>query len=389
MIDPEPPGRRRSKGPLIAVALMLAVAAVAAAWGITTRSRALTTLSRETRDLSVTTVAVTRPEKGSPQQDLTLPGNIQPYTDAAIFARTNGYLKARYADIGTHVKQGQLLAEIDTPDVDQQLLQARAELTTSEANAKLAQTTAERYRDLIKTESVSQQDVDNANGNWEARRAAVQSSNANVKRLEQLQAFKKIFAPFDGVITARSTDIGALIGSGNAAKELFHIAATHRLRVFVNIPQAYSRAAKPGLVAELELKEIPGKRFDGQLVRTAQSIDPSSRTLLAEIDLDNPAGELLPGSYAEVHLKLPTAVTAFRLPVNTLIFRAEGVRVAVVSNGRVNLVPVGIGRDYGSAVEIVSGLNGSEAIVLNPPDSLTAGQAVRVAPEPGARGVQP
>jgi RND family efflux transporter MFP subunit len=377
---------RKSRGPLIAVVIVLAAAAVAAAWGISTRTRSLSTLSRETRDLSIATVAVTRPEKGAPQQDLALPGNVQPYTDAAIFARTTGYLKERYADIGSRVKQGQLLAEIDTPEIDQQLQQARADLATAEANAKLALTTAERYRDLIKSESVSQQDVDNANGNYDAKRAAVQSAVANVKRLEQLQAFKKIYAPFAGVITARNTDIGALIGSGTGAKELFHVAAIDRLRVYVNVPQPYSRAAKPGMIADIALKELPGQRFKGKLVRTAQSIDPSSRTLLAEIDLDNPSGELLPGSYAEVHLQLPTDATTFRLPVNTLIFRAEGVRVAVVSNGRVTLTPVTIGRDFGSAVEIVSGLSGSEAVVVNPPDSLTAGQAVRIAPEPGTRG---
>jgi RND family efflux transporter MFP subunit len=389
MNAPEPTPRPGSRGALIVVAILLAFAAVAAVWGISTRARALATVTRETRDLSVATVAVTRPEKGAPQQDLSLPGNIQPYTDAAIFARTTGYLKQRYADIGSHVKQGQLLAEIDTPEIDQQLQQARAELSTAEANAKLAQTTAERYRDLIKSESVSQQDVDNANGNYDARRAAVESASANVKRLEQTQAFKKIYAPFDGVITARNTDIGALIGSGNAAKELFHIAETHRLRVYVNVPQAYSRAAQPGLEAEIELKELPGQRFKGTLARNAQAIDPMSRTLLSEIDLDNPRGELLPGAYAEVHLKLPTPSATFRLPVNTLIFRSEGLRVAVVSNGHVALVPVTLGRDFGSVVEIVSGLSGSEAVIVNPPDSLTAGQPVRIAPEAGNRGAVP
>lgn len=224
--------------PLVVVVLLLGAAVIAALWGISSRARALTTLSHETRDLAVPTVAVTRPEKSAAQQDLALPGNVQPYTDAAIFARTTGYLKQRHADIGSRVKTGQLLAEIDTPEIDQQLLQARADLTTSEANAKLAQTTAERYRDLIKSDSVSQQDVDNANGSYDAKRAEVQSAMANVKRLEQLQAFKKIYAPFDGVITARNTDIGALIGSSTNARELFHIASTNRLRVFINVPKA-------------------------------------------------------------------------------------------------------------------------------------------------------
>jgi RND family efflux transporter MFP subunit len=385
----DPHGPRPRSWALIIVVIMLAAAAVAAAWGISSRARTLATLSRETRDLSVPTVSVTRPEKSAAQEDLSLPGNIQPYTDAAIFARTTGYLKKRYADIGSRVKTGQLLAEIDTPEIDQQLLQARADLATAEANARLAQTTAERYRDLIKSDSVAQQDVDNANGNFDAKRAEVQSAVANVRRLEQLQAFKKIYAPFDGVITARNTDIGALIGSNTNAKELFHIASTHKLRVYVNVPQTYSRDAASGLGAEIELHELPGQRFKGTLVRTSQAIDPTSRTLLAEIDLDNPAGELLPGSYAEVHLKLPARGTTFRLPVNTLIFRAEGVRVALVSDRRITLAPVTLGRDFGSNVEIVSGLKGDEAVVVNPPDSLTSGQIVRVAAEAGSRGTAP
>jgi RND family efflux transporter MFP subunit len=381
---------RRSGGPILAVIIVLAIAAAAAVWGITSRSRALAALSRETRDMSVPTVSITHPEKGAAQEDLSLPGNIQPYTDAAIFARTTGYLKARHADIGSRVKAGQLLAEIDTPEIDQQLLQARADLATAQANTRLALTTAQRYRDLIKSESVSQQDLDNANGNYEAKRAAEQSAAANVKRLEQLQSFKKIYAPFDGVVTARNTDIGALIGGSQAnAKELFHIASTGRLRVYVNVPQIYSRAVQPGLDAEVELKEVPGKRFKGTLTRTAQSIDPATRTLLCEVDLPNPAGELLPGSYAEVHLKLPAQVSTFRLPVNTLIFRAEGVRVALVNDRRVAFAPVTLGRDFGSSVEIVSGLNGGEAVVVNPPDSLTSGQVVRLAPETGGRGAQP
>jgi RND family efflux transporter MFP subunit len=380
---------RTGRRALVVVAVLLAAAAVAALWGISTRARALTTLTRETRDLSVPTVAVTRPEKSSAQQDLSLPGNMQPYTDAAIFARTTGYLKKRYADIGSRVKSGQLLAEIDTPEIDQQLQQARADLATAQANAKLAQTTADRYRELIKTESVAQQDVDNANGAFDARRAEVQSALANVGRLEQLQSFKKIYAPFEGVITARNTDIGALIGSTSNATELFHIAATQKLRVYVNIPQDYSREASTGLEAGIELKEMPGQRFKGTLVRTSQAIDPTSRTLLAEIDVDNPAGELLPGSYAEVHLKLPSRGSTFRLPVNALIFRSEGVRVAVVTDHRVVLTPVTLGRDFGSTVEVLAGLTGDEAVIVNPPDSLMAGQTVRVAADASSRGSQP
>ena len=247
-----------------------------------------------------------RRPRGAPQEEILLPGTIQAFADAPIYARTNGYLKRWYADIGARVRAGQLLAEIDTPEVDQQLQQARAELGTAQANARLAQTTAERYRDLIKTDSVSRQDLDNANGNLEAREAAVESARANVRRLEQLEAFRRIEAPFDGVVTARNTDIGALIDTGSNSKELFHVSAVHTVRVFVNVPQVYARAARPGLSATLSLKEYPDRRFTGTLTRTANAIDVASGTLLTEIDVDNRKGELLPGAYAEVHLKLPT-----------------------------------------------------------------------------------
>jgi len=292
-------------------------------------------------------------------------------------------------DIGTHVRAGQLLAEIDTPELDQQLQQARADMATAQANARLAQTTAERYRDLIQSDSVSRQDLDNANGNLEARLAAVESARANVRRLEQLQSFRRIEAPFDGVITARRTDIGALIDSGSNAKELFHVAAVHQLRVFVNVPQVYSRAAQPGLSATLTLKEFPDKPFNGTLTRTASAIDVASGTLLTEIDVDNRSGELLPGSYAEVHIKLPTPAATLRLPVDALIFKADGLQVATVdASNRVALVTVTTGRDYGDAVEVVSGLKGDERVVANPPDSLVNGQPVRVVPARGRAAEQ-
>ena len=369
---------RRSRGALVLVAVILAAGALSAAWGIAARGRALTELSRETREMAVVTVAVTNPAKGPASENVSLPGNIQPFTDAAIFARTNGYLRTRYADIGSRVKAGQVLAEIDTPEIDQQLLQARAELTSAQANAKLAQTTAERYQDLIKTDSVSRQDLDNATGGYEARKAAVASADANVKRLEALQRFRVIHAPFDGVITARNTDIGALIGATNP-KELFHIASMDRLRIYVNVPQIYTSAIRKGLEADITIQNLPGRTFKGTLTRTSQAIDASSRTLLAEIDLENRNGEILPGSFAQVNLKLPTDATTFRVPVTTLIFRSEGLRVAVVRNGIVGMVPVTLGRDFGSTVEVVSGLTGGEAVVVNPPDSLADGQSVSIA----------
>jgi RND family efflux transporter MFP subunit len=370
---------RRSFGPLIGGVLLLALALGLAFWGIATRAKSLDVVTRETRLLAVPTVSVIAPERGAPQQEIVLPGTMQAFTDSAIYARAPGYLRKWYVDIGSHVKAGQVMADIDTPEVDQQLEQARADLANAEANARLAQSTAERYRDLIKTDSVSQQDLDNANGSLEARAAAATSAAANVKRLQQQKAFATITAPFDGVVTARNTDVGALIDSGSNAKELFHIAAVHRLRVFVNVPEVYSRAARPGMTAELTLTEFPGRPFTGTLARTAQSIDITSRTLLTEIDVENPKGELLPGSYAEVHLKLPSEASTYKLPVNAIIFRTEGVRVAVVgADGKVVLQPVTLGRDYGNSLEVVAGLTGSERVIVNAPDSIEAGQAVRV-----------
>lgn len=373
--------KRNALGPVVGGLVLIAVALGAAFWGIAARARALAVVTEETHELAVPTVAVVRPTRAAPQQEIVLPGTIRAFTDSPIYARTNGYLKKWYVDIGTHVRTGELMADIDTPEVDQQLEQARADLATADANARLAQTTAERYRDLIKTDSVSQQDLDNANGNLEAKQTAVASARANVKRLEQLHGFGRIVAPFDGVVTVRNIDVGALIDSGGNARELFHVAAVHRLRVFVNMPEAYSRAARPGLQADLTLNEFPGRRFTGTLVRTSQAIDVASRTLLVEVDVDNPKGGLLPGAYAEVHFRLASEATNVTVPVNTLLFRSEGLRVGIVdSEGRVALVPVAVGRDFGTSVEIVSGLTGNEQVVLDPPDSLEAGEILRISP---------
>jgi RND family efflux transporter MFP subunit len=369
-----------------AIVLLAAIGAVM--WGVSTRTRALGVVTQETHEMAVPAVAVVTPARGAPHEEIVLPGTMQAFADAPIYARTNGYLKRWFVDIGARVHAGQVLAEIDTPELDQQLQQARADLSTAQANARLAQTTAERYRDLIRSDSVSRQDLDNANGNLEAREAAVESARANVKRLEQLQAFRRIEAPFAGVITARNTDIGALIDSGSNAKELFHLAAVHRLRVFVNVPEVYSRAARTGLAADLTLKEFPGRRFTGTLVRTSNAIDVASRTLLTEIDVDNVSNDLLPGSYAEVHIKLPTAATTIQLPVDALIFKGDGLQVATVdAHNRIAIVAVTTGRDFGDTVEILSGITAGERVVSNPPDSLSPGQTVRVvtsAPPPAA-----
>ena len=377
--DSTPSKSTKSKGTAIGASVLLILALGAAYEGIATRAKALSDVTKETQQQAVPVVAVIQPTLGVPQEEIVLPGTMQAFIDAPIFARTNGYLRKWYADIGTHVQAGQLLAEIDAPEIEQQLQQARADQANAEANERLAQTTAVRYRDLIKTESVAQQDLDNANGNLEARQAAVQSARANVKRLEQLHGFTRIEAPFDGVVTARNTDVGALIDSGSNAHELFHIADTRRLRVFVNVPEVYSRSARTGIPADLTLKEFPGRRFTGRLARTSQAIDVASRTLLTEIDVENAKGELLAGSYCEVHLKLPQAAATLKLPASALIFKTDVLQVAVVDAAhRVTLKTVAIGRDFGNTVEIVSGLGEHDSVIENPPDSLVSGQTVRV-----------
>jgi len=366
---------------VIALVAFAIVAAVVIS-GIVPRVRARAALRAETNQLAVPAVIVVQPKRAAPGQEIVLPANVQAFKDAPIYARTNGYLRRWYADIGAHVKAGQLLAEIDTPEVDQQFHQARADLATAEANMHLSEITATRYQGLLKSDSVSQQDADNATSDYAAKKAIVQSSQANLHRLQDLQSFQKIYAPFDGIITQRNTDIGQLIDSGSsggAKSELFHIAAPGKLRVYVNVPQIYSRLTKPGLKADLTLAEFPGRPFEGTLVRTADSIDLASRTLLVEIEVKNPTGELLSGAYAEVHLKIPGSVATFTIPVNTLLFRSEGLRVASVKEGKASLIPVTLGRDFGSEVEVLTGLNGDEKLVVNPPDSIVSGQEVRLA----------
>ncbi len=370
------------------VAALLLVAGVVFQ-GLASRARATAALTRVTQEMAVPTLTVTHPKEGVAKEEIVLPGNVQAYTDAPIYARTSGYLRRWYFDIGSRVKTGQLLAEIDTPEIDQQLQQARADLATAEANYHLAETTAERWQNLLKTDSVSKQETEEKLSDLKVKKATQDSARFNVKRLEELQSFQKIYAPFDGVITARNTDVGALIdaGSGSPAKELFHLAATQRLRVYVNVPESYARSAVPGVRARLNLAEYPEKSFTGILVRTADAIDPGTRTLLVEVDVDNPKGELLPGAFTEVHLKLPSIGHTLIVPVNTLIFRSEGLRIATVRGGKTNLVPVVLGRDFGTEVEVLSGLSGDESVVVNPPDSLISGVEVRVAPE-GAGGSQ-
>jgi len=378
--------QQAGKGGLAAIIGLLVIAAIVVA-GIVPRMRAEKELKATTDELAVPTVVVTQPREGAPQTEIVLPGNIEAFTDSPIYSRTNGYLKKWYADIGAHVKKGELLAEIETPEIDQQLDQAKADLNTAQANFNLSQTTAQRYQDLAKSDSVSKQAVDNATGDFEAKKAMVASAQSNVNRLEQLQSFEKIYAPFDGVITVRNTDVGHLINSGASApgNELFHIAAINKLRVYINVPQEYSASAKPGLSADLELQEFPGKRFKGTLVRTANAIDPTSRTLLTEVDVDNPTGELLPGAFAQVRLKIPAGRPSVIVPVTALIFRAQGLQAAVVNDGQhAEIRNIALGRDYGDEVEVLSGLTAQDHVMVSPPDSLVQGEEVRVTQAPGS-----
>jgi RND family efflux transporter MFP subunit len=380
--DANQPGKSApagSKHGFLFLILAIVVVILVVIAGVVPRLRAKAALKKETDKSAVPVVDVIQPKQGAPHQEIVLPGNIQAFTDAPIYARTNGYLRKWYVDIGARVKAGQLLAVIDTPEVDQQLLQARADLNAAEANTNLSQITWNRYEDLKNTDSVSKQDVDNANGDYAAKKATEASFSANVKRLEDTKAFQNIYAPFDGVITARETDIGQLIdqGSSTTQKELFHIAAIKTLRVYINVPQQYSIAAKPGLTADLTLAEYPGRRFQGTLVRTANAIDVASRTLLVEVDVNNATGELLPGAYTEVHLKLPSDIPTYLLPVSALIFRAQGLQVATVdSNNKTKLVAITLGRDFGSQVEVLSGLNGDDKVIVNPSDSVIDGEQV-------------
>lgn len=348
--------------------------------GIHARASAEADLKSAADEAAVSTVSVVHAQTGAPSQEITLPGNVQAFTETPIYARTNGYLKSWHFDIGAHVTRGELLAEIETPEVDKQLQQARADLETAKANLNLAKSTAERWQALLQSNSVSKQETDEKISDLSVKQAAYEGSAANVNRLEDLQSFQKVYAPFDGVVTARNTDFGALVSAGvnGTGKELFHLAAIRKLRVFVNVPQTYSRASRPGAVAAITVAEFPGKTFRGVLARTANSIDPASRTLLTEVDIDNPSGELLPGTYVSVHLKLPGEVRSLILPSNTLIFRSEGLRVAVVRNGHAQLVPVTVGRDYGDRVEVLSGIKPGDAVVADPSDSLIDGTPVRL-----------
>ena len=374
----ESPGGVRSVGIIAAVALLAAIA-----YGLHLRSASEKRLAGATDEAAILTVDVVHPKAGSQAGDLALPGNVEAFTDTPIYSRTNGYLKDWYFDIGSHVHKGDLLAEIETPEVDQQLDQSRAELERMQANADLAGVTSDRWQALLAKHAVSQQEADQTRSNYIAAQAAVDASRANVRRLEQLQSYERIIAPFDGVVTARNTDVGDLIeaGSGsNNPRELFHLAAIHSLRVYVAVPEVDSDSIHDGDRATLTQDSNPDMKIFGTIVRNADAIDHATRTLNVEVDIDNSKGVLRPGAYVFVHFHLPPIGNAVTIPSNTLLFRAEGLRVGVVRNGRVVLVPVTIGQDFGNAVEITSGLNRSDEVILDPSDSLVSGMEVHAHP---------
>jgi RND family efflux transporter MFP subunit len=364
-------------------ALILLVVVIALAiWGEVSRVMARASLSKETAEAALPTVVTVNAQSSSLGEELVLPGAVQAYIEAPIYARTNGYLKKWYTDIGTPVTKGQLLAEIESPEIDQQLTQAQADLATARANENLSNSTNERWKGLLATESVSKQDADEKAGDFSAKKAAADSAAANVARLRDLESFKRVTAPFDGVITVRNTDIGALINAGQSAgSELFRIAETRKLRIFVRVPETYAASTKPGLEAELHFSEYPNKVFAAKTVRTSSSLDAILRTLQVELELDNANGALFPGAYAEVHFKLAANAESLRLPANTVLFRAAGLQVATVdAEKRIKLKSIVQGRDFGNTIEVLSGLEASENVVLNPPDSIADGVTVRIAP---------
>ena len=378
--NPQTPqqGKPKSRGGAITLLIVvLIVAVILAVTGVLQRVNARTKLESQTTELAAPDVLAAPPQQGKPTEEVVLPGNIFAYIDSPIYARTNGYLKKWYFDIGARVKKGQLLAEIESPEVDQQLAQANADLLTAEANAKYASVTSARYQDLVKTDSVSQQDTENFTTQAAATGTAVKSAQANVQRLNELVSFEKIYAPFDGTITARGIDVGQLIDLG-ATKEMFHLSAEQTLRVYVNVPQVYSLACKPGVLADLTFAEYPSRIFQGKIVRTAKAIDQASRTLLVEVDVDNRKGELVPGAYTQVHFKLGTEQPTLIIPVPALIFRAQGLQVATIVDGKAKLVPITIGRDDGRTVEVIAGLHLGDQVVQNPPDSIVDGEVVHV-----------
>jgi len=391
---PQPGGqgspRPKRRWPLVVAAI---VVIALAAQGLWSRHSAHAALERDAQHASTLSVQVVTPQRSSHALELVLPGDVQAFLDTPVYARTNGYLRKWYFDIGAHVKAGQLLAEIDTPEVDDQLRAARADLANAQANYALAKTTAARWTEMLQNRSVSKQETDEKVADMLAKKGTLDAAKFNVSRLEQLQSFQKVTAPFSGIVTARNVDVGALIDAGSSGgpqKELFHIAQADRLRVYVNVPQAYAMQIRPQTPTFLTLNETAGKRYPGTVARTSGSVDPQQRTMLVEVDVDNRKGELLPGAYAQVHFALDATARPLTLPGNAFLFRPDGVKVATVdANHRVKLVTVTLGTDFGTRVAVSSGLNGNEKVIVNPQDSIIDGTPVRIVPgHPQEQGAQ-
>jgi RND family efflux transporter MFP subunit len=374
------PAKKRSSWTVTVISLIVVIAlGVGLFAGIRSRTQAERALQISTQEGATPFVNVIHPTGGSADQEIKLPGSTQAFVDTPIYARTSGYLKKWYFDIGARIKQGQLLAEIETPEIDQQLAQAQADLKNAQANLQISIITAARYQELLKNNSVSKQEADQTASDFNSKQALVNASEANLHRLQDLQSFEKIYAPFDGVITARNTDIGALIQAGDntTPKELFHLSDISRLRVYIAVPEVSASRLQTGEKVDLTLDSFPGQTFNGALVRDSNTIDPQSRTLNVEVDIDNPKGTLLPGAFVFVHLPVPATVGAVTIPSNTLLFRSEGLRVGVVRDGHVVLVPITIGHDYGNTVEVLSGLTPTDDVIVDPSDSLAEGAAVQ------------
>jgi RND family efflux transporter MFP subunit len=379
----EPAPKQASAGVWIVVTIGIVFLIVVIVYGVIARSAAERRLERVTKANAIPTVSVTHPAVTGVSGEIALPGNTQAFIETPIYARTSGYLKEWFVDIGQHVTKGELMATIETPELDEQLQVAQANLKSAQADMALAKTTSDRYQNLLKSDSVSKQETDVAVSGAAAKQAAVDAAEANVRRLEQLQSFEKVYTPFSGIVTERNTDIGALIDSGsptasNTAKELYRVAAIDKLRVYVAVPETYAPAIRDGDTAALTLDEYPGQQFIGKITRNSSAIDQASRTLNVEVDVDNKEGKLLPGAYVFVHFKIPEQVRMLSVPANALIFRAEGLQVGVVRNGRVHLQPVTIGKDNGASLEIATGLTADDAVILDPSDSLAEGQQVQV-----------
>jgi membrane fusion protein, multidrug efflux system len=387
--QPSPESKTSTRGAGFVALIIVAILVIAGAVTLLQRAAAQRALADETERAAVPVVAVVHPTAEKPDEDLMLPGSLQAFQESPIYARTSGYLLKWYKDIGSRVTKGELLAEIDTPEIDQELHQAQAARQQIVEQVQLAKSSATRWQDLRKSDSVSQQETDERSSAFQQAQANLAAADANLKRLQQLESFKHVYAPFAGVITKRNVDPGALINAGSAGRELFDIAQVDTLRVFVNVPQAYTPSIHAGMSAAVTMQEFPGQKFEGKVARTADAIDPATRTLLTEVDVTNRDGRLLPGSYGQVHFSVKYGANKVTIPVNAMLFRAEGARVAVVgSDSKVHLRPISIGRDYGTTLEVLDGVTVGDQVIVNPSDSLEEGQLVRIAENKPGSGSQ-